>query len=255
MNKKILKYKVKKNKLENEILDILGIKKANYENEIAKLNNNQLINEKIESFLNLLKSSQSVKLIIFVSGNYSVGKSTFISHLENYILRMFKIIFNVENIENKDLIKKITYPIEDVQIVFSNKIIIVEINNNNFINNENMMLNIINSINQTNTHITNTIKINIVPKDKKTLKNKFINKILQDIKNNTNAFITEFNSFDSSIKTDIKNNIHTLKLKKNIYSDNDFLFLDKVVEHIFDFELSIFSDEKYQSSDTIKYYL
>jgi hypothetical protein len=227
MDKKILKYKTKKNKLENEILEILNIKKENYENELVNLNTeNHIIIDFIDNYLNELKFNNKLiekKIIITVSGNYSVGKSTFISNLENYIL---KISNNIFNIKNDDFIDKFVF--DNCWFEIKNKITIIEVSNNDII-----MLH-----DKINYHLDNIsiLNIKILPKDKNSLKNKYINKIIHDIKNNTSNFIQNINIDSDTINTSIQNNIQLLKQKKNIYSDDDFIFLNHVIDYIFNFK-------------------
>ena len=227
MDKKILKYKTKKNKLENEILEILNRKKENYENEIANSNNNRMIVEFIENFLNELKldNEYNNKIIIIVSGNYFVGKSIFVSNLENYIL---KISNNILNALGNNFIEKIIF--DNSMFEIKNKITIIKVSDEN-------LSNLINKINY-NTMNTSVLNIKIIPKDKNSLKNKYINKIISDIKNNTSYFIKNLsiNNINYDIVNNINNNIQLLKLKKSIYSDDDFIFLNQVVDFIYNLE-------------------
>lgn len=230
MDKKILKYKTKKNKLENEILEVLNRKKENYENDIANSNNNRVIVEFIENFLNELKLSYehyNKKIIIIVSGNYSVGKTTFVSNLENYILKISCNIFNnILNTLGNDFIDKITFDNGIFEI--KNKITIIKVKNDNLIN--------LNDKINYYTENMSVLNIKIIPKDKNSLKNKYINKIICDIKNNTSYFIKNLstnNNINSDIQNNIQTNIKLLKLKKSIYSDDDFIFLNQVVDFVF----------------------
>lgn len=233
MDKKILKYKAKKNKLENELMDILMTKKANYENDIINSNNNSNIINKIENFLNTLKlseSSESNQLFVIVKGDYSVGKSTFISHLKNYISKMSKIILGQNSQLEVDLIKIIKSDDFDVGSI-ENSIVIVELNN------VCLFPDTIENIVKLKTGNVQILNINILPKDAKSLKNKYINKIINDINSGTNDFVSNLNlnlDLDQENKTNIQNNIGLLKLKSNEYfSDEDFNFLNEPVEIIF----------------------
>jgi len=258
MDKKIFKYKAKKTKLENDILNILGIKKANYENEIVNSNNNKLIIQEIEKFLNLLKLSKTSKLLIIVNGIYSVGKSTFINHLEKYIIKLSNIILNEQYIEGMIkhiLLTDITDFNTDFNIDIIDKIIIIEINNSNFLNTNDIINDIKNKISETIQNIVYTITINIVPKDKQSLKNKYINKIIYDIKNNTTNFISGLIIDNNLINKNIQNNINKLILKNSIYSDNDFIFLNEVIDIVFNLELNKLFNEKNELSNIIKFYL
>jgi len=245
MDKKIIKYKTKKNKLENEILELLNRKKENYENDIANSNNNHMIVEFIKNYLNELKSgdeNNNKKIIIIVSGNYSVGKTTFVSNLENYIL---KISDNILNTLGNNLISNISF---DNCMLFNNgifeiknKITIIKVTNHN--------LAYLNDKINSNIDNINILNIKIITKDKNSLKNKYINKIISDIKNNTSYFIKNLstnNNINSDIQNNIQNNIQLLKSKKSIYSDNDFIFLNQVVNDVFNFKYDVVTnfDEK-----------
>jgi hypothetical protein len=253
MDKKILKYKVKKNKLENDINNILNIKKTNYENEVVNSNNNKQIVEEIEKYFSLIKSSEhKSKLLIIIGGIYSVGKTTFINHLQNYIIKLS---------ENTILIKKISYENNHNNTdIFSNiettdNIIIMEMGSNYFDKNITDIIDTVkNKINNSNQNNIINININIIPKSKKSLKNKYINKIIYDIKNNSNNFVSELNLNNKQTNTQIQNHIDELKIKNNIYSDNDFVFLDKFVDVIFSSNMNFNSDSNL-ASDIIKFYL
>ena len=248
MDKKILKYKTKKNKLENEILELLNRKKENYENDIANSNNNHMIVEFIKNFLNELKSSNddnNKKIIIIVSGNYSVGKTTFISNLENYIL---KISGNILNTLGNDFIDKISFDNNIFEI--KNKITIIKVTNHN--------LAYLNDKINSNIDNINILNIKIIPKDKNSLKNKYINKIIYDIKNNTSYFIENLsinNNINYDIQNNIQNNLQLLKLKKSIYSDNDFIFLNQVVDFVFNSKYDLLSNCKLNFENITIFYL
>lgn len=251
MDKKILKYKTKKNKLENEILKIFNIKKENYENEIVNSNTeNHIIIEFIENYLNELKLNNEQiekKIIIIVSGNYSVGKSTFISDLENYIL---KISNNVFNTKINDFIEKLTF--DNCEFKIKNKISIIEVSNQN--------LKILNDKISYDLNNTSLLNIKILPKDKHSLKNKYINKIIYDIRNNTTNFIQNINIDNDILNNCVQNNIQLLKQKKNfIYSDDDFIFLNHVVDYVFNFkfnETTFFKSASFKTtSKTVIFYL
>lgn len=237
MDKKILKYKVKKNKLENKLMDILMTKKTNYENDIINSNNNSNIINKIENFLNILELSESIELkqlFIVVKGDYSVGKSTFISHLKNYITKMSKIILSQNtllklNIQFKlDLINITTFNNFDINL-FNNPIVIIEVNTTQITSN---IISDIVKFKNVNVQILN---VKILPKDFKSLKNKYINKIIYNIYLDTNDFVINLN-LNEEIKTNLQNNINLLKLKTNNYfNDNDFDFLNEPVDIIFNF--------------------
>lgn len=232
MDKKILKYKNKKNKLESEILNLLKIKKINYQNDIIDSNNSLLITNQIENYFNELNKIKTNKLLIIVNGIYSVGKSTFINQLEIYIKKLSEI--NQINIS----IKKISNVITNIDNNKDN-IIIIEINDNNLTN----------TISNNDQDIINII---ILPKNKNALKNKYINKIILDIKNNKTDFIYGLNLVQSEIIKKIENNINLLKLKKNIYLDDDFIFLDDIVDMIFNLKLNSYQEN--QSYNTFKFY-
>ena len=50
MDKKIIKYKLKKNKLEEKITDVLNLKKEYYENETINSNDNKIITDGVENY-------------------------------------------------------------------------------------------------------------------------------------------------------------------------------------------------------------
>lgn len=257
MDKKILKYKNKKNKLENEIQRLLKIKKEKHENEIIISNNNIVIIEFVEKFLNELKlnNEQCIKkLIIIVSGNYSVGKSTFISNLENYILKISENILNfqktniIENISFENILfENISFE-DKISEIHNNKIIIIEVTNNKLIN-------LINQINFELDPNISLLNIKIIPKDENSLKNKFINKIIFDIKNNTCNFIQNLNINNDIINKNIKTNIDLLKLKKFVYSDDDFIFLNQVVDLIYNLKYDEITDYKFKKIDITTFFL
>lgn len=229
MDAKIIKYKLKKNKLEEKIIDMLNLKKESYENQIINSNDNHIITENIENFFfNLIsnkstqsgqstQSDQSSQLVIIVFGSYSVGKTTFISHLENYIKMLEMNLIN-KNIK-LDLIQKIIFTSNnaDLNLDLSSKITIIECD--------------INDVNQINSLISNSniININIIPKSARTLKNKIINKIFKDTCNELDLFLKFTKDIiDEKETNNIINKINLLKTKNQIL-DDDFIFLDKTV--------------------------
>lgn len=225
MDKKIIKYKLKKNKLEEKIIDMLNLKKEDYENKIINSNDNQIITDKVENFFNNIKFNNKEQLVIIVYGLYSVGKTTFISHLENYIRIM--IINSTIKKKNIDLIQKFTIHLDNIDFLkdlyLSSKITIIECD-----------INIINKINLfiSELNISNVINVNIIPKNTIILKNKIINKIIDDIINKSDNFINyirENNITGIEEINKIINEITLLKIKNEILTDNDFYFLDNII--------------------------
>jgi hypothetical protein len=272
MDKKTIKYKFKKNKLENEIINILNNNKKIYEESILESNNNQIIINKIDKFIiyldqkDKLNKQQTFKqIIILIGGFYSVGKTTFINHLEDYILIQSKQILNNQYI---NLIKKLSInndtdtdtdiEIINSEIINTDQILIIEFD-----------INLINKINLLLQN-DNIVIINIIPKNINSLKNKYINKIIYDLQNNTNNFIDNISLlvdknkqiFDT-IKLDninlILNNIYEkkniLKLKKKFYIDKDFNFLDDIISIIFDLIKNNTNNLEKNNLDIHKYYL
>lgn len=226
MDKKITKYKLKKNKLEEKIIDILNLKKEYYENTIINSNNNEIITNKIENFFHNLKSNldgedKEEQLIIIIFGFYSVGKTTFISHLENFIC----IKKNLLNINSNNLVQKYNINSNNLNNLnnFKNldsKILIIESN--------------IDDIEKINSLIEkkNIININIIEKNFDTLKNKIINKIILDIRNKTDNFITNIknlNIINNEEVHNLINHINLLQKKSDIFLDDDFKFIDETI--------------------------
>lgn len=259
MDKKIIKYKFKKNKLEDKIIDILNLKKEYYENKIINSNNNEIITEGVENFYNKIKLNQEEHLVIIIFGFYSVGKSTFISYLENYIQMIEKNSLLGSEIKKLKtcLVQKITIGsngsngLNDIEhlkdLDFSSKITIIECDIDDII-----------KINSSMSGI-NIINVNIIPKSANTLKNKIINKIIVDIKTGYEFGIgtgiglglgSEISKFISFIKNkkiiedekinNIYNGINLLKMK-NVILDDDFIFIDEIANqyymHIINFSL------------------
>ena len=230
MEKKIIKYKTKKKNLEKKIIDILNLKKEKYENDIIDSNNENIITSSIENFFcNLTQNIMNVpnQLFIIVFGSYSVGKTTFISHLENYIEILEKINLGKTktNLIMKILIKNNIENFKNIEFNLSPQIIIIECN--------------INLVDKLNLLIQseNLININIIPKNKYSLKNKLANKIISDIKNKLNEFEQFINlslDFTSQEKNNTNVQIDLLRSKKNILTYKDFDFLDNIVNLYYD---------------------
>lgn len=240
MDEKIIKYKFKKNKLEEKIINILNFKKEKYKNEIINSNNNEIITTEIKNFFDNIKFNQYKQLVIIVSGFYSVGKTTFINHLENYI----STLNNVIPIQKIEIFKDIDY-LKNFDL--SLKITIIECD--------------INIVDQINLLIKNTniININIIPKNKNALKNKIINKIIFDIFNKSDNFVKNIENIIcendcEEEKNYLINNINLLKIKNNILTDDDFNFIDKIINSYYDNIINISNNTK-QQSNTQKYYL
>lgn len=243
MNNKIIKYKLKKNKLEEKIINILNLKKEDYENEIINSNDNEIITTFVENFFDKFKYNKYENLIIIIFGEKFVGKTTFINHLVNYI----KILENIYNTENKiDLIKNhnLNNKIDNLKdICFSSKITIIECNYNN--------------IDEINLFVqnSNVINIEIIPKNKNLLKNKICNKIIFDIVKKSNDIINFIKNIICQEEVhNIINQINLLKKKKSILNDNDFDFLDKIIDIYYD-KIINKSKNYFSPLNTQKYYL
>lgn len=236
MDKKIIKYKLKKNKLEEKIIDVLNLKKEYYENEIINSNDNKIM-DGVENYFHNLNTEQKEHLVIVVFGSYSVGKTTFISHLENYINMV------AENLTKKkdhgNLLQKLNISSNNINILkdlnLFSKLTIIECDTTD-VNNINLLISDLNMIN------LNIININIVPKNPSTLKNKIINKVIMDIKNKSSNFI-EFIKNNNIICNDelnyIINQINILKIKNSILLDNDFIFLDKTINLYYQYTINL----------------
>ena len=228
MDKKIIKYKLKKNNLKKKIFDILNYKKEQYEDDIINSNDNDVITSYFENFFNNMKLNLSNNLnnqmFIIVSGTYFVGKTTFINHLENYIKILEKITH--QKIETNLVVKLF---IGDNDKYFKNiefnvlpQITIIECNNN-IVDKLNFLIQ--------SKNIINIMNINIIPKNEFSLKNKLINKIIYDIKNKSDEFIQFICNFQIQEKNNICDKINLLKVKfkNNILVFDDFIFLDNIV--------------------------
>ena len=256
MDKKIVKYKLKKNKLEEKIIDMLNLKKEYYENEIINSNDNKFITEGVENFFHNFKLNQDEQLvmIIVVFGSYSVGKTTFISHLDNYIKIVEK---NLTKKNHKNLVQKLNISSENIDFLkdcnLFSKITIIECD----ITIVNKINSLISDLNIINLNIAN---INITPKNPSTLKNKIVNRIIVDIKNTSSDFV-EFLNIHKNIICDkeIKNiidRINLLKIKNGFLLDNDFIFLDKTINSYYQYAINLpLSDNINLPPNTKKYYI
>lgn len=245
MDKKIIKYKLKKNILEEKIIDMLNLKKEYYENEIINSNDNKIITNGVENFFYNLKSNQQAQMVIIVFGTYSVGKTTFISHLENYIGLVSKNLINItSNVIQKFIISSNNIDfLKDVDLDLKITIIECDINNVNLIN---LLL-----------EKANIININIISKNTSTLKNKIINKIIIDISNKSDNFIEFIRNNNIIEKEEINNlvcGINLLKKKNKILTDDDFIFLDLTINSYYSNIIDL-SNNMNLPSNTQKYYL
>lgn len=237
MDKKIAKYKFKKNKLEEKIINLLEMKKNLYEEQIAKSNqkvNIELVNL-IDEFFTSYDLEQEISLTIIVNGFYSVGKTTFVVNIENYINEILKAK-DIEIGKVKNFITKV------------NKIDKNEVKNNQ----SNILIFETNHMEQDIkicTQIKNAVCINIIPQDIASLKKKYINKIIIDLKNGTNYFIDNIcmmvdkmknnnddnNIIEDNCICDLKNNIELLRNNNKLFNNDDFYFLDMITEKIYNF--------------------
>lgn len=256
MDKKIIKYKLKKNKLEEKIIDMLNLKKEYYENDIINSNDNEIITEGVENFFQKLKSNQKEHLVmvIVVFGSYSVGKTTFISHLENYIKIVAKSLTKKKDYE--DLVQKLNISSNNIDFLKNcnlfSKITIIECDTT-IVNKINLLITDLNMIN------LNMININIVPKNLSTLKNKIVNKIIADIKNKSCCFvefIKNYNIISDEEINDIIDCVNLLKMKNGILLDDDLIFLDKTINSYYQYIINLpLSDNINLSLNTQKYYV
>lgn len=254
MDKKIIKYKLKKNKLEEKIIDMLNLKKEYYENEIINSNDNEIITEGVENFFHNLESNKEEHLIIIVFGSYLVGKTTFISYLENYIKTV------AENSTKKkdylDLVQKSNISLDNMDYLKNcnlfSKLTIIECDSI-IINKINLLMANLNIAN------LNIININIVPKNPSTLKSKIINKIIADIKNKSSYFVEFIKNNNIICDEEIDNiidGINLLKIKNGILFDNEFIFLDKTINSYYQYTKNLTSSDNINLPlNTQKYYL
>lgn len=243
MDKKINKYKLKKIKLEEKIIDILNLKKEFYENEIINLNNNKIILKKIQEFCENMNLNNKKEFILIVFGGYSVGKTTFINLLENDIKKKIKN----HNSNIKIIINKDDNFFKSINNDLKNKITIIECIDD-FVEQVNLKIKSLN--------INNIMNINIIPKNVKLLKNKFSNKIIYDMKNNISYFNIFINNLiiDQDKKNNLIQKINNLKLKSEKFKDNDFDFLDEITFYYYKKIIKI-SDDYNNFVNIHKYYL
>jgi len=233
MDKKIIKYKFKKNKLEEKIIDMLNLKKEYYENEIINSNDNKIITEGVENFFQNLKSNQKEQLIIIVFGSYSVGKSTFISHLENYIKIVSK---NLTQKDYEDLVQKLIISSDNMYFLKNcnlfSKLTIIECDTNIVKQIKLLLINL------------NIINLNIIPKNPIVLKNKIVNKIIADIKNKSSYFVEFIKNNNILCNGEINNiieGINLLKIKNGILLDDDFIFLNETINLYYQYTMNLSS--------------
>lgn len=216
MDCKIIKYKLKKKKLENKINKILVSNKKLYlANIVNSINKIKFIPDVVEK---LIEKNQDNIIYIIVTGIYASGKSTLISELENF--------FGESNILSKINITKI----EEFEIIKNFKkinklgIILIE-----------CVLDIANQVIQFLSG-SNLYIINIMTSSNNSLlqyKNKLINKIFFDFGLKTNYFNHNINKIIKQIQ--LTENLEQINIYKQIdltkpnVSDNDFNFLDKYI--------------------------
>lgn len=261
MENKIIKYKLKKNKLEEKIINILKEKKTSYENEISKMNNKQ--NEKIvlciEDFFTNYVLDNSTQLIIIVSGFYSVGKNTFITNIEKYINSFLLPKYKIDENQNFD-IKTITYDsnFDSDKYLEKNTNQILILKCSDFVIGTQIYSQIDSKF---------KIHINIIPKNQKTLKNKFANRIIYDIKNNSSNFVSNidlsFRTNNKILKTQhvemLGEQINLLKNKTDFFTDEDFQFIDEITNTIYDFIQNyynnVFTNTNDKTNDFLNYHI
>jgi hypothetical protein len=261
MEKKILKYKYKKSKLEEKIFETLvQLKKKNNKQIFKSFENTDFITEiKDTTQLNSSPNPNNIhkKVFILISGIYSVGKTTFVKHLEEFIcynntnttITKFNITneLDIESINlhvNKYLDEKINICMIETESIFIKKIIDIISDNKIFI-------------------------INLIPTDFHNYKKKLINKIFESTNTVPNTFEFEIyklldfikqNKKDvqiESVKKNLSKNLDIVykKLIKNddeIFYDEDFNFLDDIILLLLDTNLLNNIDEFAENNDYIK---
>lgn len=241
MDNKIIKYKLKKNKMENKIYNILHKKKKEYNDtilrsivkmdfvceiidNIIKLNNNNKIQDQDQDEISLSK-----KEIIIITGIYGVGKSTMINHLENFFGESnIKSKINIKNIDEINIINNI---LSNLTNNSSNpyQLVMIECGLELVKNVYEKITNILNQIENWKIHI-----IHIIPKNDPSYKNKLINKIFNSIGQNSKEFELNIHNMIKNIypidNIDFYINLNIdLIIKSSILSDNDFIILDQLI--------------------------
>lgn len=212
MDEKINKYKLKKNKIENKINELLKEKQNNNTEYLKNIYDNEIFN-----IINNCEQTQNI-LILIVTGIYSSGKTTFINNLEYYYKNFIEIITKINIKNNDDLILLTNFKEKYNNKINEDKIncIIIE-SELNFINNISELL-----------YDESLIRyIYLIPNN---YKKKLINKIFYDMISNTDSFNININKLFDIIGIKNKNFNEILNLFKtnnNILYDNDFNFIDE----------------------------
>ncbi len=247
MDKKILKYKCKKIKLEEKIFNkLIQMKKTSNKQILKSFENIDFISEIIKEILDF-KLNFNNNVFILITGIFSIGKTSFIKHFEDLIL--------MSNIKSKFDIKNS----QDVQQIKS--FIQIENNLNNTINQENGIV-IIETKYNCQEEILEILSdkkifmINLIPKNFQLFKNKLINKIFESI--NTKPNIVQIEIFEllellesikpicdnqqnfNIIKQNLSENLINMKIKKNddVFDDSYFDFLDEIINLLLNIDLS-----------------
>ena len=212
---KIIKYKLKKIKIENKINNLIVNKKKSHQKFIDKTIANI---KNLPDIINQIKNSEQKKYII-VTGTYGVGKSTIIKILQNslQIQNCSWINLNDNNLEEN--INNIM--VTDINL--DNNLIFIEIN--------------IDILNLLLKKIVNEkiYIINVIPYNVNNYKNKLINKIFIDIKADTNDFFINIQKYYNDLEYLYKNINRIKNFEKNILSDNDFDFIDNIIVKIINY--------------------
>jgi hypothetical protein len=225
---KIVKYKLKKNKIIQQINLLLN----------NKIKQNELyLSNSINNYLNeILKNSKSNLIhCIIITGIFGCGKTTLI----NYI-KQSKKINNCEYIFTNTIM-----PISNIITEINNKVnnlnnvpfaIIIEID----------LFNVNELLNQLNTNIQSNVNYHLwklEPSNKIMYKYKIINKIFNIIneKKNINEFLNFIDYIDNSILPDkniskkfMDHYLTNIKLERNkILYENNFDFVDEIVQILY----------------------
>lgn len=243
LDNKILKYKVKKNKIISKINELINKKNKENKELISKtLNKTKIFHDILNNIIKSDNLSENNLIFLIITGFDSVGKSYLINNLENYFGDSYtKSIINIKSIDEFNILanlfvqqteKKIIY-IETIPDLTEKIYDIIYINSN-------LKLNNLNNSKNCNQNLNNNFIIYLIPENINIYKNRIINKIFELSKsNNLNNQINqeEDNYLFKIIKKifpDINLEIISNELinlsGKFPLSDNDFIFLDEVIE-------------------------
>jgi len=228
LDKKIIKYKLKNDKITKKINNLVVKKKRENTKKIAKLfykvpEINEII-EKITDDNLYIKLSESNYnkfgncLFIIITGFRFVGKTTFIEFLEEHIGSSFtRTKLNINNQSELEILEKITN-----NTLNKYKIIYIETNNN-------FVSDIYNYINDGE----NIKIINIIPINENIYKNKIINKFFELVKKYNNSLNNDnfkiiLNELDINFDENPTEILNILSSKIYLL-DDDFNFFDRYI--------------------------